>query len=70
MRWFPSRRLLVIRTNQLEVVMIAYVPNNRIQGCGLKILLPRAEFLQEFLIAGMQGPKKEHHQKNRWWDPP
>ncbi len=67
-RCFPGSRLLVIRTKQLELAMIAYVCNNRIQGCGLKTLVPRAELLKEVLVAGMQGPKKEHHQKNRWDD--
>jgi hypothetical protein len=65
-RCFPGSRLLVIRTKQLELVMIAYVCNNRIQGCGLKTLVPRAELLKEVLVAGMQRPKKKHHQKNRW----
>jgi hypothetical protein len=65
-RCFPSRRLLVIRTNQLELIVIAYLHHNRIQGCRLKTLAPRVELLKKVLVAGMQGPKKEHQQKNRW----
>jgi hypothetical protein len=37
------------------------------QGCGLKFLVLRAEYLKEDPVARLQGPKIEHHQKN-WWD--
>jgi hypothetical protein len=45
--------------------MVADVSNNRIQGRILKIFVPRPYLLQEIVVARMQGPKKEHHQKNR-----